>query len=59
MLVSVLIPAFNVERFIADALRSVLEQTMSDINVVVVNDGSTDGTLEVVRNVAKQDSRVA
>ncbi|HVE75645.1 MAG TPA: glycosyltransferase family A protein [Actinomycetota bacterium] len=41
---SVLIPAYNVENYVAKAVQSALDQTTSDVEVVVVNDGSTDGT---------------
>lgn len=46
--VSVVIPAYNAERHIADALASIKEQTLRDIEVLVVDDGSTDGTLRQV-----------
>lgn len=57
-LVSVLIPACNVERFIGQTLISVLRQSHSNIEVIVVDDGSTDGTGQAVREFAAIDRRV-
>ncbi len=49
-LVSVLIPCYNAERFIADAIDSALGQTYPNIEVVVVDDGSTDRSVEVIKS---------
>jgi succinoglycan biosynthesis protein ExoO len=48
--VSIIIPAYNTEKYIARALQSALEQTEKDIEVIVVDDGSTDNTLEVIKS---------
>jgi len=47
--ISVVIPAWNREHYVAAAVRSVLEQTLPPLEILVVDDGSTDGTAEVVR----------
>lgn len=56
-LVSILIPAYNVERYIERSLKSALNQTYKNIEVVIVDDGSTDGTADVVRKYLP-DARV-
>lgn len=56
--VSVLITAYEAENDIAAALRSALHQSVSDIEVVVVDDASTDGTARIVQHHARQDPRV-
>jgi glycosyltransferase involved in cell wall biosynthesis len=58
VLASVVIPVYNRERFIDKAIDSVLRGTLKEIEVVVVDNGSTDGTKEVVRKIAQRDSRV-
>lgn len=53
-LVSVLVPAFNHEAFVADAIRSVLDQTYRRVELIVVDDGSSDGTAKVAGELASQ-----
>ena len=58
MTVSVIIPVFNCQDYIAEAIHSIANQTVRDVEIVVVDDGSTDSTLEVARREAAQDPRV-
>lgn len=57
-LVSVVIPAYNCEKYIKETIFSVLNQTYSNIEVVLVDDGSTDRTAEIVQQIAEKDSRL-
>lgn len=57
-LVSILIPAYNAQKWIADTLRSALDQTWESKEIIVVDDGSTDRTLEVARRFEAQGVRV-
>ena len=56
--VSVIIPAYNVEAFIRPCMDGVLAQTMKDIEVICVDDGSTDGTPAILREYGRKDPRV-
>lgn len=57
-LVSVLIPAYNAERYLGEALDSVVAQTWPNVEVIVVDDGSTDATLEVARRYEREGVKV-
>lgn len=57
--VSVVIPVFNCEPYIGDCLRSVIAQTECDLEIIVVDDGSTDGSLKVVKQIAASDARIS
>jgi glycosyltransferase involved in cell wall biosynthesis len=57
-LVSVIMPAFNAERFIEESIESALAQTFGDIEVLVADDASTDRTRAIVEALAKRDSRI-
>src|SRR5690606_6649220 len=56
--VSVLIAAYNAERWLAEAIESALGQTYPQVEVIVVDDGSTDGTLSVARSFEDRGVRV-
>lgn len=56
--VSIIIPCYNVEKFIVKALESAINQTMRDIEIIVINDGSQDNTLPIINRYAKQDKRI-
>ena len=56
--VSVIIPVYNVEKYLNQCLDSVLNQTLQDIEVICVNDSSTDGSLAILEEYAKKDERM-
>lgn len=57
-LVSVVMPAYNAERYLTESLDSVLAQTLQNFELIVVDDGSTDKTLEILKSYQNRDDRV-
>lgn len=57
-LLTIVIPCYNVASYIEECLKSVLEQTYTNIQILTVNDGSTDDTLEYLKNYAQHDKRI-
>ena len=57
-LVSVIIPVYNVERYLAQCLDSVSHQTYQNLEIICVNDGSRDGSLDILRRYADEDARI-
>lgn len=57
-LVSVIIPVYNMERYILKALESVTKQTYKELEIIIVNDGSTDKSMDVVKSIGDSDERV-
>ena len=57
-LVSVVIPVYNVEKYLNQCLDSVISQTLTDIEIICVNDSSTDGSLNILEEYAKRDERI-
>ena len=56
--VSIIIPVYNVETTIIECLDSVLNQSLNDIEIICVNDGSRDNSLEILKEYSRKDSRV-
>jgi glycosyltransferase involved in cell wall biosynthesis len=57
-MISVIMPAYNSEDFIAAAIDSILGQTFTDFELIISDDGSRDGTLEIARSCAARDKRI-
>jgi glycosyltransferase involved in cell wall biosynthesis len=55
--ISIIIPVYNVEPYLRDCLDSVVNQTMQEIQIICVNDGSTDNSFEILEEYASRDSR--
>ena len=58
MRVSVIIPAYNVERYISHCLSSIVNQTLKEIEIIVVNDGSIDNTLEKIKEFSNDNATI-
>lgn len=56
--VSVILPVYNGENCVSDSIESVLNQTYSNLELIIVNDCSTDGTTQIIEKYAKQDARI-
>lgn len=57
-IVSVLMPVYNAEKYVAEAVESVLNQTFADFEFLMIDDGSLDGSLEILQRYAKTDQRI-
>ncbi len=56
--VSIIVPVYNVEEYLSKCLTSITNQTLKDIEIICVNDGSTDNSLAILNEFAKKDSRI-
>lgn len=57
-LISVIVPVYNGEKFIEQCIDSITNQTLKNIEILIINDGSKDNTLNIIESIAKKDSRV-
>lgn len=56
--ISVVVPVYNTEKFLRRCLDSIINQTLRDIEIICINDGSLDNSLEILQNYAQQDKRI-
>ena len=56
--VSIIIPVYNVEKYLRQCLDSVINQTLKDIEIICINDGSTDNSLNIINEFASNDARI-
>ncbi len=56
--VSIIVPTYNVEQYLVECMESITNQTLEDIEVICINDGSTDGSLSILQSYADKDKRI-
>lgn len=56
--ISIIIPTYNVEKYIAQTLNSVVNQTLQEIEIIIIDNNSEDNTLEIIENYSKFDNRI-
>ncbi len=56
--VSIIIPIYNEEKYLKECLSSVLNQSLKDIEIICVNDGSTDSSKDIIGEYAQKDGRI-
>ena len=57
-LISIVVPVYNTEKYLPKCLDSLLGQTYKNLEIICINDGSTDGSLQILEDYAKQDNRI-
>lgn len=56
--VSIIVPVYNVEKYLEKCLNSAVDQTLQDIEIICINDGSTDRSFQIIKKMAEKDSRI-
>ena len=56
--VSVIVPVYNVERYLKQSIQSIINQTLKDIEIILINDGSTDNSLSIMKELENKDNRI-
>ncbi|MDU2099242.1 MAG: glycosyltransferase, partial [Staphylococcus sp.] len=55
---SIIVTSYNIEKYIGECLQNIIDQTLNDIEIIVVDDGSKDTTCDIIREKKKKDSRI-
>ena len=56
--ISIIIPVYNTEQYLEQCIDSILNQTLKDIEIILINDGSTDKSYNILKKYEKKDSRI-
>ena len=56
--ISVMVPIYNTSQYLEKCLKSIISQSLKEIEIICVNDGSTDNSLEILEEFAKEDKRI-
>ena len=56
--VSVIVPVYNVERYLRKSILSIINQTLKEIEIILIDDGSTDSSLSIMKELGKEDTRI-
>ena len=54
--VSVIIPVYNTEKYVREAILSITQQSLKELEIIIINDGSTDGSLDIVEKISNKES---
>lgn len=57
-LVTVIMPVYNAEKYLSEAIGSILQQTYNNLEIIITNDSSTDSSLKIIKNYAERDKRI-
>ena len=57
-MISVIMPVFNADQYLHDSIQSILNQTFSDFEYIIINDGSTDNSLNIIKEYKDKDNRI-
>lgn len=57
-IVSIIVPVYNVQEYIKDCINSIICQTYKELEIILVDDGSSDNSLQICKDMAQKDNRI-